>query len=88
MKPLDEHELWEAPELAVLFPLLACIEGLVASLAAQHSTLHDEWRSGDPSSLCAARTLVRDLAKARATTDRYLRTIRALRPKHDEPLPF
>lgn len=88
MNAPDPREVWDAPELAVLFPMLACIDGLIASLAAQHSTLHEEWRKGDPSSLIAARALVRDLAKARLATARYLRTIRDLRQSPDEPLPF
>lgn len=89
MTPPDTQDLMDAPELAILPPTLACFDALIASLAAQHGTLHEPWRTGDPPSLMAARTLLRDLSKARFALARYLRAVRHVhRFNDDEPLLF
>ena len=89
MTPPDTQDLLDAPELAIVQPTLACFDALIASLAAQHGTLHEPWYNGDPPSLMAARTLVRDLTKARLALARYLRAVRHVHRFHDdEALPF
>ena len=79
------------PELAVVPTLVAAIDGLLASLYAQHGTLDDEWRPGDPPTLHEARALVEDLLRARRSVTRYARAVRRVLGKpstSDEPSPF
>ena len=91
MKPPSARELWALPELALVPALLAAIDGLLASLHAQHGTLRDEWQPGDPNTLCEARALVDELDTARRALRRYARAVRrALRQpeQQDDQLPF
>ncbi len=91
MKTPSVSELWAMPELALVPVLLAAIDGLLASLHAQHGTLNDAWQPGDPPSLAQARLLVDELLRARAALRRYVRAVRGSL-KHaqpdQEPLPF
>ena len=65
MKPPSVRELWALPELALLPVLLAAIDGMLASLHAQHGTLREEWQPGDPPTLHEARALADELERAR-----------------------
>jgi hypothetical protein len=85
------RELCALPELALMHALLAAVDGLLASLHAQHGTLREYWQSGDPTSLCAARALADELLRVRRALIRYARAARrTLRePRdHDHSLPF
>jgi hypothetical protein len=91
MKPPSVRELWALPELALVPALLAAIDGLLASLHAQHGTLREDWKPGDPPTLREARALVDELDTARRALRRYARAVR--RPlrqplRHDDQLPF
>jgi hypothetical protein len=91
MKSPSVCELWALPELALVPALLAAIEGLLASLHAQHGTLSDEWQPGDPPTLREARALADQLDTARRALRRYARAVRrTLRQPvdRDEQLPF
>jgi hypothetical protein len=91
MKSPSVRELWALPELALVPALLAAIDGLLASLHAQHGTLCEDWQPGDPTTLCEARALVDELDTARRALRRYARTVRRAlhRPvHHDDQLPF
>jgi hypothetical protein len=91
MKPPSARELWALPELALVPALLAAIDGMLASLQAQHGTLHDDWQPGDPSTLREARAVVDELLRARRVLRRYARTVRlTLRDTepNDHELPF
>lgn len=91
MKTPSVSELWAMPELALLPALIAAIDGLLASLHAQHGTLNDDWQPGDPPSLAQARLLVDELVRARSALRRYVRAVRASlnqAPPDQEPLPF
>jgi len=91
MKRLSLRELWALPELALVRPLLAAIDSLLASLRAQHGTLQHEWQPGDPPSLCAARALTDKLLCARRALQKYARAARhTLRDTRDDDssLPF
>ena len=85
------RELWALPELALVPALLGAIDGLLASLHAQHGTLDDDWQPGDPTTLRDARALTQDLLRARSAVCHYARAVRrALRRPaiSDEPNPF
>lgn len=85
MKRLSLRELWALPELALVPPLLASVDGLLASLRAQHGTLQHEWQPGDPPSLCAARALTDELLCARRALQKYARAARhTLRHPRDD----
>jgi hypothetical protein len=91
MKPPSVRELWALPELALVPALLAAIDGLLASLHAQHGTLREGWQPGDPPTLREARALVDELDTARRALRRYARAVRrTLREpvRHDDQLPF
>lgn len=90
MKTPSASELWAMPELALVPALLAAIDGLLASLHAQHGTLHEEWLPGDPPSLVHARLLADQLVRARAALQRYVRAVRrsVKTPTDQDPLPF
>ena len=91
MKPPTLRELWALPELALVPALLAAIDGLLASLHAQHGTLREDWQPGDPPTLREARALAHDLVRARRALRRYACAVRrALRQpiRHDDQLPF
>lgn len=91
MKPPSVRELWALPELALVPALTAAIDGLLASLHAQHGTLRDDWQPGDPPTLRQARALADELHTARAAIRRYARAVRrALRQpaRYDDQLPF
>jgi hypothetical protein len=91
MKLPTARELWALPELALVPALLAAVDGLLASLHAQHGTLCEHWQPGDPPSLRAARVLADELLCLRRAVIRYTRTARrALRqPRGDDhSLPF
>ena len=90
MKPPRTRELWALPELALVPVTLAAIDGLLASLQAQHGTLRDEWQPGDPATLRDARTLAHQLVQARHALVRYARTVRRTlrQPDIERPLPF
>jgi hypothetical protein len=91
MKPPTVRELWAMPELALVPALLAAIDGMLASLHAQHGTLQELWRPGDPPSLRAARLLADELLRARRALIRYSRSVRrTLREPRgvDHSLPF
>lgn len=91
MKMPDLHELYAAPELALLPALVSAVDATLATLRAQHGTL-EECGPGEPHSLVAARVFVAELARARLAALAYARaTRRALRdpdPDDDLPLPF
>jgi hypothetical protein len=85
------RELRALPELALVPALLAAVDGLLASLHAQHGTLREHWQPGDPHSLRAARVLADELLRARHAIRRYPRAARrTLRePRRDDhSLPF
>lgn len=85
------RELWAAPELAQLPPLLAGLDALAIMLRAQHPTLDHEWTSTDPASLLEARALVATIASARSQLVAYRRAVgRALRDQQrdGDDLPF
>jgi hypothetical protein len=85
------RELWAAPELAQLPPLLAALDALATMLRAQHPTLDHEWTATDPPSLLEARALVAVIATTRNQLIAYRRAVaRALRnPCADgDDLPF
>jgi hypothetical protein len=85
------RELWAAPELAQLPPLLAAFNALAAMLRAQHPTLDHEWTATDPASLLEARALVAVIATTRAQLVAYRRAVgRALRDPdgNGDDLPF
>lgn len=85
------RELWAAPELAQLPPLLAALDALALMLRAQHPTLDDPWTATDPASLLEARALITVIATARRQLVAYRRAVhRALRvPYCDaDDLPF
>lgn len=85
------RDLWAAPELAQLPPLLAALDALAIMLRAQHPTLDHEWTATDPASLLEARALIAVIASARTQLVAYRRTVgRALRnPLSDsDDLPF
>ena len=91
MRPPNLRELWAMPELALLPALLAAIDGMLASLQAQHGTLLHEWQPGDPATLRDARLLADELARARNALVRYARAVRrALRQPapREHSLPF
>jgi hypothetical protein len=91
MKLPTVRELWALPELALVPALLAGVDGLLASLHAQHDTLQEHWQPGDPSSLRAARVLADELLRVRRAVIRYTRAARrTLRePRGDDhSLPF
>ena len=90
MKTPGPRELWALPELALLPVALAAIDGLLASLQAQHGTLLDEWQPGDPVTLRDARTLAQQLTQARGALLRYARAVRRTlhQPQLKQPLPF
>jgi len=91
MKRPTVRELWALPELALVPALLAMLEGMLASLQAQHATLREHWQPGDPPSLCAARALADELLRARRAILRYTRAARrTLREPRDDDhsLPF
>jgi hypothetical protein len=91
MKPPSVRELCALPELALLPALLAAIDGLLASLHAQHGTLREDWQPGDPPTLRQARALADELLTARRALRRYAcavrRPLRQPIPHHDQ-LPF
>ena len=70
------RELWALPELALVPALLAALDGLLASLRAQHGTLQDHAHPADPPSLRAARALAAELLHARHAITRYTRAVR------------
>lgn len=85
------RDLWAAPELAQLPPLLAALDALAIMLRAQHPTLDHEWTATDPASLLEARALIAVIASARTQLVAYRRTVgRALRnPSGDsDDFPF
>lgn len=85
------RELWAAPELAQLPPLLAGLDALAIMLRAQHPTLDHEWTATDPPSLLEARALIAVIATARGQLVAYRRAVaRVLRnPCADgDDLPF
>jgi hypothetical protein len=85
------RELWAAPELAQLPPLLAGLDALAVMLRAQHPTLDHEWTPTDPASLLEARALIAVIASARSQLVAYRRAIsRALREPYcdSDDLPF
>jgi hypothetical protein len=91
MKRLTVRELWALPELALVPALLAAVDGMLASLHAQHGTLGEHWLPGDPPSLRAARVLVDELLRARFAIIRYARAARRTLRKprgSDHSLPF
>jgi hypothetical protein len=84
-------ELWAAPELAQLPPLLAGLDALAIMLRAQHPTLAHEWTATDPPSLLEARALIDVIATARTQLVAYRRAVaRALRDPYcdGDDLPF
>ena len=91
MKTPSVRELWALPELALVPALIAAIDGLLASLHAQHGSLRDDWQPGDPNTLAEARALVDELDTARRALRRYARavrrTLRQPEQQHDQ-LPF
>lgn len=91
MKPPTVRELCALPELALVPALLAALDGMLASLHAQHATLQEHWQPGDPTSLRAARALAEELLRARHAITRYARAVRRTlrQPRHDDhALPF
>ena len=93
MRIPDSHELYAAPELALLPALVTAVDATLATLRAQHGTLDQEWLPGAPRSLEAARVFSAELVRARLAMLAYARvTRRALRdPDPDEvdiTLPF
>lgn len=76
MKLPTARELYALPELALLPALVAALDGLLASLHAQHGTLQEHWQPGDPPSLRAARVLTDELLRARRALRRYARAAR------------
>jgi hypothetical protein len=91
MKLPTVRELWALPELALVPALLAAVDGLLASLHAQHGTLCEPCQPGDPPSLRAARVLAAELLRVRSAIIRYTRAARrTLRePRADDhSLPF
>jgi hypothetical protein len=85
------RELWAAPELAQLPPLLAGLDALATMLRAQHPTLDHEWTPTDPASLLEARALIAVIASARRQLVAYRRVVsRALRDPYcdSDDLPF
>jgi hypothetical protein len=91
MKRPSVRELWALPELALVPTLVAAIDGMLASLHAQHGTLRDDWQPGDPPTLREARALAHELLRARRALRRYARAVRlTLRDtdRVDHELPF
>jgi hypothetical protein len=91
MRPPSVRELWALPELALVPVLLAAIDGLLASLHAQHGTLREDCQPGDPPTLREARALADKLERARHALRGYACVVRrALRQpvRHDDLLPF
>ena len=91
MRRLTVRELWLVPELALVTPLIAMLDSMLASLHAQHGTLREHWQPADPPSLRAARDLTDELLRARCAIGRYSRAVRrTLRDPHrdDHSLPF
>lgn len=86
------RELWALPELALVPALLGAIDGLLASLHAQHGTLDEDWQPGDPTTLDEARQLAQDLLRARRAVCRYAAAVRRVLCSpaitDDEPNPF
>jgi hypothetical protein len=85
------RELWAAPELAQLPPLLAGLDALAVMLRAQHPTIDAEWTPTDPASLFHARALIVVIATARSQLVAYRRAVhRALRDPYcdSDDLPF
>jgi hypothetical protein len=85
------RELWALPELALVPALLAAVDGMLASLHAQHGTLREHWQPGDPPSLHAARVLADELLRVRGAVVRYTRAARRTlrQPRGDDhSLPF
>jgi hypothetical protein len=85
------RELWAAPELAQLPPLLAGLDALAIMLRAQHPTLDHEWTAADPASLLEARALIAVIASTRRRLVAYRRAVgRALRDPYcdGDDLPF
>lgn len=85
------RQLWAAPELAQLPPLLAGLDALAIMLRVQHPTLEHEWTATDPASLLEARALIEVIATARTQLVAYRRAIgRALRDPYcdGDDLPF
>jgi hypothetical protein len=91
MKLPTVRELCALPELALVPALLAAVDGLLASLQAQHGTLREHWQPGDPPSLRAARVLADELLRVRGAIFRYTRSARRTlrQPRGDDhSLPF
>lgn len=91
MKPPSVRELLATPELALVPALLAALDGLLATMRAQHGTIQHEWQPGDPTSLVAARALTVELRRARRAVVRYARALRrahATSRPLDHSLPF
>ena len=91
MKLPTVRELCALPELALVPALIAAVDGLLASLHAQHGTLREHWQPGDPPSLRAARVLAHELLRVRRALIRYTRAARrTLREPcgNDHSLPF
>lgn len=90
MRVPKPRELWALPELALVPALLAAIDGMLASLQAQHGTLHEDWLPGDPATLRDARGLAHELTSARRALTRYVHVVRrSLRqPSTPDDLPF
>jgi hypothetical protein len=85
------RELYAAPELAQLPPLLAGLDALAITLRVQHPTLEHEWTPTDPASLLEARALFEVIAIARTQLVAYRRAVGcALRHPccDDDDLPF
>jgi hypothetical protein len=91
MKQPSVRELWALPELALIPALLAAIDGLLASLHAQHGTPREDRLPADPRTLREARALADELHTARRALRRYVCAVRrTLRQpvRHDDQLPF
>lgn len=92
MKTPDIRELWAAPELALVPPLLAAVDATLAALRAQHDTLDHEWLPADPHSLRAARAVTAELGRTRAALLAYVcavrRALHADGDTRDDSLPF
>jgi hypothetical protein len=85
------RELYAAPELAQLPPLLASLDALVHSLRAQHPTLDHEWTTSDPATLLEARALIAAIVTVRHQVVAYRRAVRhSLRQPYcdGDDLPF
>ena len=92
MRIPDLHELYAAPELALVPALITAVDATLATLRAQHGTLEHEWLPGEPASLNAARVFAAELTRARSAMLAYARatrrTLRDPEPDDDCTLPF